>query len=99
MGLRAALAAVAAPVLFALVLAMAPDRWAPDPAAAVSRGGETAFAQGLHRREMVAGRGPQRWTSPRASFRFVDLPAGESELEVWLHGNRTPVIVACDGVT
>jgi hypothetical protein len=96
---RAALAAVAAAVLVALGLATALARWAPSPSADVSRGGETAFARGLHRREMVPGRGPQRWTSPRARFVFADLPSGPAELEVRLHGQRTPVVVGCDGVS
>jgi hypothetical protein len=84
--------------LVAGALATAVDRLGPAPSAAVLRGGETAFARGLNRREMVPGRGPQRWTSPQAWFLFRDLPAGPAEVEVRVHGHRTPVLVVVDGI-
>ena len=98
MRLRAAPATTAAAVLFALVLAAAMGRLAPPPSAEVARGGETAFARGLHRREIVPGHGPQRWTAPRAHFLFRDVPAGAAELTVRLRSHRTTVVVAVDGV-
>jgi len=98
MRLRAALATTAAAVLIALVLAAAMGRLAPPPSAEVARGGETAFARGLHRREIVPGHGPQRWTGPRALFLFRDVPSGAAALAVRLRGHRTTVVVGVDGV-
>jgi hypothetical protein len=98
MRLRAAPATTAAAVLIALALAAAMGRLAPPPSAEVARGGETAFARGLHRREIVPGLGPQRWTAPRARFLFRDVPSGAAELTVRLRGHRTTVVVGVDGV-
>src|SRR6185436_12979139 len=98
MSARSAAATVAGAALVASALAALADRVAPAATADVSRGGETAFAEGLERREMVPGRGPQRWTAPQARFVFLDLPAGTAEMEVRVHGHRTPVVVAADGV-
>jgi len=95
---RAALATLAVAVLCAAALAAVVARFSPPPAAEVARGGETAFATGLHRREMVPGRGPQRWTGTRAVFFFRDLPGGPTDVEVRLRGHRTSVLVAIDGV-
>jgi hypothetical protein len=94
---RAALAAFAV-MLGAAALAAVVARFSPPPAAEVARGGETAFARGLHRREMIPGRGPQRWMGPRTSFFFRDLPEGPADVEVRLRGHRTTVLVAIDGV-
>jgi len=47
---------------------------------------------------MVPGRGPQRWTSPLVRFVFRDLPPGPARLDLRLRGQRTPVLVAVDGV-
>jgi hypothetical protein len=98
MSARSAAAAVAAAALVAGAIAAGVERTAPVPRAEVARGGETAFGEGLHRREMVPGRGPQRWTAPEARFLFRDLPAGPAEAEVRVHGHRTPVVVAVDGI-
>src|SRR5437899_7169409 len=92
-------AAIGASMLFALLLAASLARWGPDPSADVSRGGETAFAHGLERREIVPGRGPQRWTSPHVQLFFRDLPAGPGQIELRLRGQRTAVGIAVDGVT
>src|SRR5437870_5341950 len=69
-------AAVAVAALVGAAIAAGVERTAPVPSAEVMRGGETAFGEGLQRREMVPGRGPQRWTTPEARFLFRDLPAG-----------------------
>jgi hypothetical protein len=98
MSARSAAATVAGAAFVASVLAALADRAAPAATADVARGGETAFAQGLERREMVAGRGPQRWTAPQARFVFRDLPGGPAEVEARVHAHRTPVVVAVDGV-
>ena len=95
---RSAAPTVAVAALAAAALAAGLERAAPMPSAQVARGGETAFARGLHRREMVPGQGPQRWTRPEARFLFRDVPAGPAEAEVRVHGHRTPVLVAIDGV-
>jgi len=92
------MATVAVAALVGAALAAAVDRAGPGPSAEVARGGETAFARGLHRREMVPGHGPQRWTMPQARFLFRDLPAGPLEAEVRVRGHRTPVVVAIDGI-
>lgn len=70
----------------------------PDPAADVARGTEDAFARGLQRRELPPGGGPQRWTEPRASFTFRDLPRTPLGLVVEIRDARGPVSVAADGV-
>lgn len=95
---RGALATVALAVLSGAALAVLLGRFALPPSADVTRGGETAFGRGLERREMVPGRGPQRWTGPQAAFLFRDLPAGPAEVEVRIRGQRTPVVVSADGV-
>jgi hypothetical protein len=91
-------ASVAVAALVGAALATAVDRLGPAASADVARGGETAFAQGLQPREMVPGRGPQRWTTPQARFLLRDLPGGPAEVDVRLHGQRTPVVIAVDGV-
>ena len=91
-------AAVAVAALVGAAIAAGVERTAPVPSAEVMRGGETAFGEGLQRREMVPGRGPQRWTTPEARFLFRDLPAGPAEAEVRAHGHRTPLLVAVDGI-
>jgi hypothetical protein len=84
-----ALSAVAAFVL---------NRWAPLPAADVSRGTEDCFAEGLLEREAPPpSRMPQRWTEERAVFRFRNLPQGPANVRVEVHGHRSPVFVAIDG--
>lgn len=98
MSARSAAVAGVVAALVAAAIATGVERTAPAPRAEVARGGETAFAEGLHRREMVAGRGPQRWTAPEARFLFRDLPPGPAEAEVRVHGQRTPVVVAVDGI-
>lgn len=98
MSARSAAAIVTVAALVAAALAAVVDRVAPAASADVARGGETAFADGLERREMVPGRGPQRWTGPQARFVFRDLPAGPAEAEVRVRGHRTSVVVAVDGV-
>jgi hypothetical protein len=72
------------------------QRLAPDPSADVLRGSEEAFADGLQRRELPAGRGPQRWTGGRAAFRFPHA-RGPAVLTVEMAGHRAPVAVAVDG--
>ena len=91
-------ASVAVAALVGAALATAVDRLGPAASADVARGGETAFAQGLQPREMVPGRGPQRWTTPQARFLLRDLPGGPVEVDVRLHGQRMPVVIAVDGV-
>src|SRR5712692_2646990 len=95
---RSGAASVAVAALVGAALATAVDRLGPAASADVARGGETAFARGLEPREMVPGRGPQRWTTPQARFLLRDLPAGPAEVDVRLHGQRTPVVIAVDGV-
>ncbi len=95
---RSGAAGVAVAALVAAALGTAVDRLGPAASADVARGGETAFAHGLQPREMVPGRGPQRWTSPQARFLLRDLPGGPAEMDVRLHGQRTPVVIAVDGV-
>lgn len=70
----------------------------PVASASVARGTEEAFATGLHRREIPPGHGPQRWTTDRAKVVFRNLRPGPASLEVRLHGQRDPVVVAVDGV-
>jgi len=98
MSSRSGAATVAVAALLAAALATAVNRLGPAASADVARGGETAFADGLQPREMVPGRGPQRWTTPQARFLWRDLPAGPAELDVRVHGQRTPVVIAVDGV-
>jgi len=89
--LTAALAAVAAACALAAL--------GPRPAADVARGSEDAFATGLHRRELPAGGGPQRWTTGLATFTFRDLPTGRGlAMTVELREVRGPVVVVIDGV-
>ncbi len=88
---------VAAP-LAALATAVAVDRRAPWPSADVSRGGEDAFASGLHQRELPPGGRPLRWTTGHARLRFRHLPAAAARLSVRLRGQRAPVRVAVNGV-
>src|SRR6266571_992944 len=95
---RSVAAVVAAAAVVASAIAAGVERAAPAASADVARGGETAFATGLHRREMVPGHGPQRWTSTEARFVFLDLPAGPAEAGVRVHGHRTTVMVAVDGI-
>jgi hypothetical protein len=71
---------------------------APDPSADVARGGEDAFARGLHPRELPPRAAPLRWTRERAELDFRFLPRGNAALEVELAGQRGPVAVAVDGV-
>ena len=73
-------------------------RRAPSAAADVARGSEEAFGRGLHRRELPAGAGPQRWTTPRASFLFRDLPLTAATLGVEIRDSRGPVAVIADGI-
>jgi hypothetical protein len=91
----------AAPFLAAVVALLAAvvlDRTSPPPSADVSRGSEDVFAAGLQPREIPPRQGPQRWMGTEARFRFRNLPAGPGRLEVALHGHRTAVAVAVDGV-
>jgi hypothetical protein len=88
------LAAVASVSLSVLLV-----RLGPPPSADVSRGTEGLFAAGLHARELSGpDRRPQRWTTGRALLRFRDLPAGPLQVDVRVHGHRSPVVVAADGV-
>ena len=73
-------------------------RLGPSPAAEVARGSEEAFGRGLHRRELPPGAGPQRWTTPRATFTFRDLPRTSATLSVEIRDARGPVTVVADGV-
>jgi hypothetical protein len=73
-------------------------RFAPCPSAEVARGSEDAFARGLQPRELPPGHPPQRWTGPHPVFRFRHLPAGPRSLEIALHAQRAPVLVAIGGV-
>jgi hypothetical protein len=95
---RSGAASIGLAALVAAALATAVDRLGPAASVDIARGGEAAFARGLQRREMVPGHGPQRWTAPQARFFLRDLPAGPAEMDVRLHGQRTPVVIAVDGV-
>ena len=90
--------ACGASALVALAAALVLHFLAPPPNAQPSHGGEDAFATGLHERELVPGRGPQRWTSDRAGFDFRHLPPGPAFLEVRIKGHRTPVSVLANDV-
>src|SRR3954470_15974855 len=71
----------------------------PKPSADVSRGSEEAFATGLHRRELPAGSGPQRWTTGVAMFGFRNLPRDVPlALTVDVREVRAPVTIVADGV-
>src|SRR5262249_29236913 len=89
--------AVGLAALVSIVVAAFVDLRSPDPSADVSLGSEEAFARGLHRREIPPRSRPQRWTSERSLFSFRDVP-GARTLEVRLHNQRTPIVVAVDGV-
>ena len=74
-------------------------RLGPPPSADVARGTESLFAEGLSGRELSGpDRRPQRWTTARARLRFEDLPEGELQVDVVVHGHRSPVVVSADGV-
>jgi hypothetical protein len=83
-------------VALAVVLLLQP--FALSPNAQPSHGTEGAFARGLHDREIVPGRGPQRWTGERGVFRFERLPAGPASLEVRVRGQVTPLSIRANGV-
>jgi hypothetical protein len=91
------IAAAALAIVLAATAAGLLTRRGPDPTADVGRGTEDAFARGLQRRELPAGGGPQRWTSPRASFTFRDV-ATPAALVVEIRDARGPVAVVADGV-
>jgi len=90
--------AILASCTVAVAAAFILDRFAPGPAADVSRGTEDCFAEGLLEREMPPPlRTPQRWTEGRALLRFRHLPAGPAIVRVGVHGHRAPVFVAVNG--
>jgi hypothetical protein len=91
------LAALGAAVIGAAA-ALCLHQAAPDPSADVARGGEDAFARGLHPRELPPRAAPLRWTRERATVRFRYLPRGPAVLEVEVQGHRAPVTVSADGV-
>jgi hypothetical protein len=91
---RAAFVAACVGALAAVLV----HRLAPEPSADVARGSEDAFAVGLHQRELPPRQAPIRWTTPRALFRFRLLPPGPALLEVAVHGQRGPAIVAANGL-
>jgi hypothetical protein len=93
-----AAASVAAGVLLAAAAGLWLARSAPPPAADPSAGSEDAFATGLHRRELVSGSPPLRWTRQRARLRFERLRPGAAQLGVSLAGHRQPVRVVAGGV-
>lgn len=95
LGPRALAAGVA--ILTAAAAALVLAALSPAPNAQPSHGTEGAFASGLHDREIVAGRGPQRWTRERGVFRFERLPAGPASLEVRVRGQRTPLRILANG--
>jgi hypothetical protein len=90
--------AVAAAALVGALLAVVVHRLAPTPTADVSKGSEEAFGAGLYQRELPPRQRPIRWTTPRAVFRFRFLPPGPAVLEVAIHGQRGPAVVAVDGL-
>jgi hypothetical protein len=92
------MAAVLALTVLVLLAAMALIRLAPPASADVSRGTEEAFSPDLHRRELPAGAGPQRWTAPLARFAFRNVPSGPLALTVELRDARGPVVIVADGI-
>src|SRR5271170_7288626 len=94
---RTSLVALASGLVGVIVTVLS-FREAPMPIAAVSRGSEEAFASGLHPRELRPRSAPLRWTSERASFRFLFLPGGKAHLLVRLGQHRTRVLVLADRV-
>ena len=92
------MAVAAALGLLVLLAATALARLGPLASADVSRGSEEAFSRDLHRRELPAGAGPQRWTAPLARFTFRNLPAGPLSLTVEIRDARGPVGVVADGI-
>ena len=97
LGRRRAAFAVAG--LAAMACAALLDRFAPFPSADVTQGSDECFARGgLGERELSApDRGPQRWTTGRARFRFENLPAGPLRVTVVADGHRSPLVIAADG--
>jgi hypothetical protein len=94
---RALVLAVWAASLNAVLAAIVAQALAHPPNAQPGHGTEGAFATGLYPRELVAGRGPMRWTRDHATFRFERLSDGPAELEVRIRGHATPVRVAVSG--
>jgi hypothetical protein len=92
------MAASGAIILVAVAAALLLTRMAPLPAADVSRGTEEAFADGLHRREIAPGSGPQRWTEERTRLTFRNLPLTPMSVTVEIRDSRGAVTVVCDGV-
>lgn len=92
---RAVAVAVATGV--SLLIGAAADRWAPAPAADVLKGTEEAFTEGLHWRELLPRKAPQRWTEPSARVTFRHLPAGPATLELEIRYHGTPVTVTANG--
>jgi hypothetical protein len=90
--------AAVAVVLVVTGLALALERFTPDPSADVLRGSEEPFAQGLHARELPPRQAPQRWSTGEAAFQFRDVPAGPATLDIRLRGQRGAVRVSVDGV-
>jgi hypothetical protein len=84
--------------LLVIVAAAALARLGPLPSADISRGSEEAFSGDLHRRELPAGAGPQRWTAPRARFAFRNLPPGPFAVTVEIRDARGAVGIVADGV-
>ncbi len=96
--LRPRASALGVAILTAAAAALALGALGPAPNAQPSHGTEGAFASGMHDREIVPGRGPQRWTRERGVFRFERLPPGPASLEVRVRGQRTPLRVLANGV-
>lgn len=96
--LRPRAGAMGAAVLLALAVVLFLQLVAVSPNAQPSHGTEGAFATGLYDREIVPGRGPQRWTTQRGVFRFERLPAGPASLEVRVRGQRTPLSIRANGI-
>jgi hypothetical protein len=84
-------------ILTGVTAALVLEATSPAPNAQPSHGTEGAFASGLHPREIVPGRGPQRWTRERSVFRFERLPEGPASLEVRVRGQRTPLRIVANG--
>jgi hypothetical protein len=89
--------ALGAATLLALATALVLEALTPAPNAQPSHGTEGAFATGMFYREIVPGRGPQRWTGERGVFRFERLPQGPASLEVRVRGQRTPLRILVNG--
>lgn len=92
------IAAVLAASAVAALAAAVTERASPPPAAIVARGTEAVFASGLEPRELPPGHGILRWTTGHARFRFLNLPAGPTQVEVRVHGQKAPVTVSAQGV-